>query len=365
MEYISKQDQMYMSRALSLARRGYGSVSPNPMVGAVIVDSSGNVIGEGWHRQYGQGHAEVNAVASVRPELLSRLTDSTMYVTLEPCSHYGKTPPCAAMLIERGIPRVCVGALDPFEAVSGRGIAMLKDAGVDVTTGVLERECEALNVCFMTAHREKRPWVTLKWAQTADGYIDVSRVGGIDSPLRISDDETMMLMHRLRSGHDAVMVGARTVTVDRPKLDVRLWPGHTPRPVVAHRTATQLAGLDNIAETPMITGSYNSISDLLTVLYNQGITSLLVEGGAQLLESFIQAGIFDLIRVETNCGLIVGGGGVIAPKVPGVASVTYKQRFGCNIVDFYAYNPLIDYNHPFFLPHTDPFDCSIYMPRQI
>ena len=158
-----------MRRALQLARQGAGHTSPNPMVGAVIVAPDGTIIGEGWHRKCGEAHAEVNALASVADVRL--LKDCTIYVTLEPCSHYGKTPPCASLLIERGIQHVVVGCLDPFEKVSGRGVAMLRDAGIEVEVGVLEQECRELNKRFMTAHTAGRPWVQLKWAQTADGYI--------------------------------------------------------------------------------------------------------------------------------------------------------------------------------------------------
>ena len=171
-------DERYMRRALQLAARGMGNTSPNPMVGAMIVAPDGRIIGEGYHRRCGEGHAEVNAVASVTAADLPLLPESTMYVTLEPCSHYGKTPPCARLIIDRGIRRVVVGAADPFPEVSGRGIAMLREAGVEVTEGVLADESRRLNCRFMTAHSQGRPWVTLKWAQSADRYIDSDRPDG-------------------------------------------------------------------------------------------------------------------------------------------------------------------------------------------
>ena len=198
-----------MQRALELARHGELDASPNPMVGAVIVAPDGSIIGEGWHRRHGEGHAEVNAIASVADQTMLR--DATMYVTLEPCSHYGKTPPCASLIIEKGIPRVVVGCLDPYEKVAGRGVNMLREAGVEVETGCMEAECVALNRKFMTAHRLRRPYVTLKWAESADGYID----GHISTPV------TSMLVHKLRATHDAILVGSGTVLADSPRLDTR------------------------------------------------------------------------------------------------------------------------------------------------
>ena len=216
-------DEKYMRRALELARHGELDASPNPMVGAVIVAPDGRIIGEGWHRRHGEGHAEVNAVASVADP--SMLRDATMYVTLEPCSHYGKTPPCASLIIEKGIPRVVVGCLDPFEKVSGRGVNMLREAGVEVVTGCMEAECVALNRKFMTAHRLRRPYITLKWAESADGYID----GHISTPV------TSMLVHKLRATHDAILVGSGTVLADRPRLDTRYFVGRSPLRVILDR----------------------------------------------------------------------------------------------------------------------------------
>ena len=176
-------DETYMSRALQLAKNGFGRVSPNPMVGAVVV-ADGRIIGEGFHRQWGHAHAEVNAIASVAEADRRLLRQSTIYVTLEPCSHYGKTPPCSKLIIDTGIPRVVVGCLDPFKEVSGRGIKMLREAGVDVTTGVLERQCQWINRKFMTAHTHHRPYVTLKWAESADRFVDSdgSRDNDADAP---------------------------------------------------------------------------------------------------------------------------------------------------------------------------------------
>ncbi len=289
-------NEKYMRRALDLARHGLLDASPNPMVGAVIVGSDGRIIGEGWHRRCGEGHAEVNAVASVKDK--DSLRDSTMYVTLEPCSHYGKTPPCADMIIERGIPRVVVGTADPFAKVSGRGIARMKAAGIEVVTGVLEDECRALNLKFMTAHEKQRPFITLKWAQSGDGFID----GKISTPL------TSMLVHKLRATHDAILVGSGTVLADDPSLTTRLYAGKSPVKVVLDRRRRigPEAGIFK-GDTPVIILSdYGSLGDAMSELYRKGITSVLVEGGAQVLESFMKEGLWDEIRVEISPECING-----------------------------------------------------------
>jgi len=307
-------DEQYMRRAIELAKHGLGHVSPNPMVGAVIV-RDGVIIGEGYHRKYGQGHAEVNAVASVKnPDLLH---DATMYVTLEPCSHYGKTPPCAKLIIDKGIPRVVVGSPDPFKKVSGRGIRMLREAGVEVVTGILENECRAINSAFMSAHSTGRPRVMLKWAQSADGYIDRDRTLQ-ESPARFSTRLTSTLVHRLRTLNDAIMVGSGTVIADNPSLTARLWPGRNPLRILADRSGkvssdARIFTADEKA--PLVLGTEeNSLSEYLDKLYRYGITSLLVEGGAGLLDSFIESGLWDEARVETapirlQCG-------VKAPVIP-------------------------------------------------
>ncbi len=280
-----------MRRALCLAGNGLLDASPNPMVGAVLVDPSGKIIGEGWHRRCGEGHAEVNAVASVADTSLLR--NATMYVTLEPCSHYGKTPPCASLIIEKGIPRVVIGCLDPFEKVAGRGVRMLKDAGVEVVTGCLEKECLELNEKFVASHRRKRPFVTLKWAESADGYID----GKISTPL------TSMLTHRLRATHDAILVGSGTVLADNPRLDTRLYAGHSPLRVILDRRGRVKDAVDG---TTIIYREFSSLNDVLEDLYKRGITSVLVEGGAELHRSFIDSGLWDAMRVERGCKNING-----------------------------------------------------------
>lgn len=310
-----------MRRALELAAKGRGNTSPNPMVGAVIVGSDGLIIGEGYHRLCGQGHAEVNAVASVADR--SQLADSTMYVTLEPCSHYGKTPPCARLIIESGIPRVVVGCLDPFEKVSGRGVAMLREAGVDVevASGEIADECHRLNRRFMTAHTLRRPFVTLKWAMSADGFMDSTD----PEPYRFSTPLTSLLVHRERSLHDAVVVGSGTVVADNPRLDVRGWSGRQPVKVVLDRRGRvePSAALFSTPGEVMVESGVTDIPELLRGLYGRGITSVLVEGGAEVLRSFLDSGMWDTARVEVAPVALGSRGAVKAPAIPaGTTEVT-------------------------------------------
>ena len=311
-------DEKFMRRALDLAAHGLGNTSPNPMVGAVLVDPQGNIIGEGYHRRCGEGHAEVNAIASVKDKSL--LSDSTIYVTLEPCSHYGKTPPCAKLIIDSEIPRVVVGAGDPFPMVAGRGIRMLRDAGVEVVENVLADESRRLNHRFFTAHTVARPFVTLKWAQSADGFMDSDRPDG--HPHRFSSRLGSMLVHRLRSLHDAILVGAGTALADNPRLDCRLWPGRSPRPVVLDRHG--VVDPSALAMHDPIISNRSEIRDLLSDLYSQGITSLLVEGGARMLSAFISSGLWDNARVEVSPICLGSSGRVSAPVIPLLPARSYK-----------------------------------------
>ena len=314
-------DEKYMARALQLARQGAGHTSPNPMVGAVIVHK-GLIVGEGFHRCCGEGHAEVNAIASVRDHDVLR--ESTIYVTLEPCSHYGKTPPCAKLLIDKGIKRVVVGCLDPFEKVSGRGIKMLQQAGIEVTVGVLEDECRALNKRFFTAHTSHRPWVLLKWAQSQDGFI--AGTGG--ATVQLSTPLTQCLVHRERSMVDAIIVGARTVANDNPSLTTRHWSGNSPLRVVIDGNMT-IPAASTILTDGAKTLIYNSVKSKITGsaqwaqvdimpsswledLYCRGITSVMVEGGASILRQFINSNCWDEMRVEISPLRL--GSGVKAPN---------------------------------------------------
>lgn len=316
-------DLRYMRRALQLAANGRGHVSPNPMVGAVIVDGAGRIIGEGWHRRYGGHHAEVNAVRSVADADKALLPDATIYVTLEPCSHYGKTPPCAKLLIDIGIGRVVTGAGDPNPKVAGRGIAMLRRAGIEVIEHVMEAECRAINRPFMTAHTLRRPFVTLKWACSADGFMDCVRRAD-EAPARFSDAVGAQTVHWRRACHDAIAVGAGTVLADNPRLDVRHIYGSSPRPVVFDRhrlTADAREGLRMRADAIFIDGDA-PLADVLHTLYSrEGITSLLVEGGASLLGSFISSGCWDEAFVEVSARRLGAYGRVPSPVLPTLPTV--------------------------------------------
>lgn len=273
-------DEKYMKRCIQLARNGEMNAQPNPMVGAVIVHDD-KIIGEGYHVRCGEGHAEVNACASVKPEDEELLKESTIYVSLEPCSHYGKTPPCADLLVSKGFKRCVIGCQDPFAKVQGRGIQKLKDAGIEVTVGVLEEECKALNKRFMTYHAQQRPFVTLKWAESEDGYIDG----------KISNTYTQMLCHQRRVKHQAILVGRKTFEIDYPSLNVREWIGKSPKRYVASSQPLILPeGFHLIQEI--------GVDNILHHLYEDGIQTVLVEGGAELLQSFIDSGLWDECYVE-------------------------------------------------------------------
>lgn len=296
-------DEKFMRRCIQLAKNGQQNAKPNPMVGAVIVHN-GRIIGEGYHVRCGQAHAEVNAFASVKAEDEALLPESTIYVSLEPCSHYGKTPPCADLIIKKGVRRVVVGCIDEFAEVQGRGIKKIREAGIEVEVGVLEEECKALNRRFFTFHREKRPYIILKWAQTANGFIDDHH-----KPVKISTDFTKMLSHKLRAEEDAILVGRITDEREHPQLNVREWCGPDPKRLVIDRTH------------PLNIDS----------LYAQNIQSLIVEGGAETLRTFLILGLWDEIRVETNTTLTVTDG-TRAPFVPANAVVVSSKTFGSNSI---------------------------------
>lgn len=331
-----KIDEMYMRRCLQLAENGRENAAPNPMVGAVIVHK-GRIIGEGYHVRCGEGHAEVNAIASVKePSLFS---ESTIYVSLEPCSHYGKTPPCADLIISKHIPRVVVGCVDPFAKVAGRGIRKLREAGIEVTVGVLEEECRALNCRFMTFQTHKRPYITLKWAESADGFIDSNRPADSE-PVRLSSSFTRMLVHKHRAENQAILVGRKTALLDNPNLTVRDWYGRNPVRLVIDPDCTLPAGLhlfdgsvptvvfsdvDKLLAKAMdksalknvtfIGGDirHNALNSIFEYLYKNNIQSMLVEGGANTLGRFIRSGEWDeCFREVTDTELKEG---IAAPQL--------------------------------------------------
>lgn len=308
-----------MRRALRLAALGCGRVSPNPMVGAVVT-ARGRVIGEGWHRAYGGPHAEVNAIASVRGDDRLLLPEATVYVTLEPCSHYGKTPPCAKLLCDTGVKRVVTGCADPNPLVGGRGIRMLREAGIEVTEGVLEQECRNINRRFITAQTLKRPYVQLKYAVSADDFM-AAEPGG--ERLMISDHLTSVWMHRERSKADAVFAGTATVVADNPRLDCRLWPGR--EPLRCTFTNPRLPVDSHVMQgRHVLVAEGEPLADFASRLFaEEGVSSLMVEGGAATLRSFIDAGLYDEIRIETSP--IAAGKGLRAPDVP--PDVVLKESF--------------------------------------
>ena len=300
----------YMQRCIQLAKCGEMGAPPNPMVGAVIVHND-RIIGEGFHRKCGGPHAEVNAIRSVRDESL--LKDSTIYVSLEPCSHYGKTPPCADLIIEKGIPRVVVGCKDPFAKVNGQGIRKLRDAGIEVVVGVMEQECLQLNRKFITFHQQHRPWVTLKWAQSQDGFMDADRQPG-EPAVKFSSAFTQTLVHRMRAMNQAIMVGTRTVLLDNPSLTTRLWDGPNPLRVSVDRKGILPESIHlKDGKVPTVIYCHGDLPAILEDLYRQGIQSLMVEGGACLIQHFVDEGLWDEARVEV--APLVLGKGVSAPRL--------------------------------------------------
>ena len=336
MEVVEK----YMWRCIELAQNGSGHAAPNPMVGAVVV-CEGKVIGEGYHVQCGEPHAEVNAISSVKDvEMLKR---STIYVSLEPCSHYGKTPPCADLIIRMGIPRVVIGCQDPFSEVAGRGIQRLRDAGCEVVVGVLEAECRHLIRRFITFNTLSRPFITLKWAQSADGFVDYNRVDGL--PVLLSNPLNTMRVHKIRAEHKAILVGSRTALLDNPSLTVRHWWGDNPLRVLIDEEGLLPPGCAlfdgkvptlvfttnrelNYANVEIIVLSKDApfLLQMLAELHRRKLQSLMVEGGSSTLQSFINEGLWDEAFVEVSPMVLKQG--VRAPVISGQTDFDSQCRFG-------------------------------------
>lgn len=331
-----------MRRCIELARLGAGSVAPNPMVGAVLVHE-GRIIGEGYHQKYGEPHAEPNCIANVLPADAHLISQSTLYVSLEPCSHFGRTPPCADLIIRMQIPNVLVGCRDSFEKVSGSGIEKLKSAGVNVTIGVLENECRELNKRFFTFHEQQRPYIILKWAQSSNGKIS----GKNYEPVRISNEFTDRLVHKWRSEEAGILVGTNTALHDNPSLITRLWRGNNPvRILLDDRLiiSPEAKLFNNESRTIIINGSTEKeegtnlyrkaekgVKAALDVLYREQITSVIVEGGAGTLQAFIDAGCWDEARVITNNSLIIPEG-LAAPQLKSAEITGTEHIFSDKIV---------------------------------
>lgn len=367
-----------MHRCIELAKLGAGYVVPNPMVGAVLVYNE-LVIGEGYHREYGKAHAEVNCIADAERWLTTfrqaqgdsgmtndTITKSTLYVSLEPCAHFGKTPPCADLIIKNKIQKVVIGCRDPFKEVDGRGIEKLKTAGIEVITGILEEECKELNKRFFTFHTRHRPYIILKWAETADGFMaspppkgeaspspteggvlesstskrvfklpasPIPPSGGGEARLLISNEYTNRLVHKWRSEEAAILVGTNTVENDDPELTTRLWPGHSPIRLIVDmhlRLPSSLKVFDRRIKTVIfnsikheddenllyyqLTEGVSLVHKVVNALYQLKIQSVIVEGGARLLQSFIDEGMWDEARVISNRQLAIGNG-LKSPKL--------------------------------------------------
>lgn len=329
---LGEDDHKFMRRCLDLAVMAEGMTRPNPLVGAVVVHN-GEIIGEGYHIRAGGPHAEVLAISSVADKSL--LKESVIYVSLEPCSHHGKTPPCTDLIIESGIPRIVAGTTDTSEKVSGRGLDKLSDAGRDVVAGVLEDECRWVNRRFFTFNEKKRPYITLKWARSANGFIDTDRTESNDKgPNWISGKPERVLVHKWRSEEEAILVGAGTVRTDKPLLNVRLWGGSDPIRIIL----TGSGNLDEYLTYKETNGTVIVFSDnkrlsrgdgtvvqlednvpaahtISRYLYNKGVQSLFIEGGAMVLRHFIENGMWDEARIFT--GLSDFENGVKAPEIEG------------------------------------------------
>ena len=317
----------YMARCIELAKLGEGYVSPNPLVGCVIVHNH-KIIAEGWHKQYGAAHAEVEAIRSLRMPV-NTLKESTLYVSLEPCAHFGETPPCAQMIIQQGIPRVVIGTRDLFHLVNGKGIDLLKAAGVEVVEGIMEEECRYLNRRFFCFHEKKRPYIILKWAESADGFIDSKA-----SSKWLTNERARAWVHKWRHKEDAILIGRKTAVKDNPSLTLRNWSGKPPKKILFSPTGKlpmrlnlfsdennsstlllrQLPTEREGAKTLLITPSKDPLEEVCRLLHEEKILSLIVEGGSQTLWSFLHRGLWD--EIHRFVGTPVLHSGTLAPTVP-------------------------------------------------
>jgi len=327
-------DEKYMCRCLQLARKGEGFVRPNPMVGAIIVHEN-RIIGEGYHRKFGEPHAEVNAInAVIDPSLLK---ESTLYVSLEPCTHYGKTPPCTEFIISKKIPRVVIATMDPNPMISGKGIQRMRNAGIEIKEGVLEKEAKELNRVFFVNQLCKRPYIILKWAQSSDGYIDIIRSSLAETPpVKISNEITETIVHKFRTQVQGIMVGTNTVIKDNPRLTVRKWFGENPIRIVIDRTCkipSDAHIFNDEAKTLVFTEysdyhvkkenvkpvvidfSENATAQIIKHIYEENIGSVLIEGGNRLLTSFISENLWDEAYIEISSKELKNG--IKAPHIEG------------------------------------------------
>jgi diaminohydroxyphosphoribosylaminopyrimidine deaminase/5-amino-6-(5-phosphoribosylamino)uracil reductase len=345
------KDELYMRRCLELARKGLGLTRQNPLVGSVVVYND-LIIGEGYHHEYGGPHAEVNAINSVKDQSL--LNKSSLYVNLEPCSHFGKTPPCSLLIQEKGIPRVVIGCSDSNPEVSGKGIKNLKSIGTEVISGVLEKESRYLNRRFFTFHEQKRPYIILKWAQTPDGFIDKERKAGENpEPSWITNHTSRMLVHKWRAEEISIMAGTNTIILDNPELNVREWPGENPLRIAPDKNGRLFEGLkilDGASPTLIFSGSKTNsrknleyvqlppghfeIAGFLKEIYKMKILSVFVEGGARLTQSFINSGLWDEAFVFVGNNKFIEG--VKAPLI--ISECEEKFEFRGSMLNIYRNN---------------------------
>jgi diaminohydroxyphosphoribosylaminopyrimidine deaminase / 5-amino-6-(5-phosphoribosylamino)uracil reductase len=347
---MEEEDIKFMHRCLELAQKAEGLTYPNPMVGSVIVHE-GVIIGEGYHRRAGESHAEVIAVNSVSDK--SKLSSSTLYVNLEPCSHFGKTPPCADFIILNRIPKVVIGTADSSEKVSGKGIERLKNAGCEVITGVIEEECRRLNRRFFTYNEKKRPYITLKWAQSADGFLDVIRTNDHKAePTWISGNPERILVHKWRASEQSILVGAGTLRADDPQLNVREWKGPDPLKLILsssgivgvgysmNKTGRVILFTHNpkaespVKEKVILNSSEASSVQIARYLFSAGLQSLFIEGGAAVLNHFISSGLWDEARIFTGSDYFREG-----PEAPSVKGTLFSRSvFSGSTLEIYLKN---------------------------
>ncbi|MFD2890905.1 bifunctional diaminohydroxyphosphoribosylaminopyrimidine deaminase/5-amino-6-(5-phosphoribosylamino)uracil reductase RibD [Flavobacterium chuncheonense] len=325
--------ELYMQRCIDLAKNGLGTTYPNPLVGSVIV-YDGKIIGEGWHRKAGEPHAEVNAINSVKDKSL--LKKATIYVSLEPCSHFGKTPPCCDLIITHKIPNVVIGTVDPFAKVAGNGIKRLMESGANVTVGILEDACNELNKRFFTFHQKKRPYIILKWAESKDGFIAPIHKNS-KRPVWITNTYSRQLVHKWRTEEQAILVGTQTVLDDNPKLNARDFFGNNPIRIAidnGNKITDDFAIKDDTQETLFLTKNKNNTSknsifdsnfleNSLHELYNHNIQAVIIEGGRTTLQSFIDKNLWDEARVFIGNNKLSDG--ITAPKLS--YSPTKSLRF--------------------------------------
>ena len=335
-----------MSRCLQLAELGAGYVAPNPMVGAVLVYED-KIIGEGYHQKYGEAHAEVNCINSVSEQHKNLVEKSALYVSLEPCSHYGKTPPCADLIIKNKIKKVIIGCKDLYKEVAGSGIQKLRNAGLEIAVGILEKECTQLNKRFFTFHQQFRPYIILKWAQSANG-----KIGSVEKRILISNDYSNRVAHRWRSEEAAILVGTRTALHDDPLLTTRLWNGKDPVRIAIDKNLIlpQTLKLFNADSKTIIYNlrqastaenliyikleKENFIDQILQSLFEMNIQSVMIEGGSNTLQSFIDAGLWDEARIITNKELIIENG-IAAPEMKGFL-LEKRLEYDTDVINFYS-----------------------------